>query len=149
MQAIVSLSHSLYCEWPEHFVHHLRPISNTVEEQCSCSIRKKFVFVFDYAILVVGANPANCDLLIFAVYGLDETIVSKPAIIGVVVFDGSHSLRHGFLHCSFPKQCLWDRYISHEAYVNDITDVINECCDSPEPLVSEETGYFGYQAWLR
>ena len=145
----MSLSHSLDCKWPEHFVHHLRPISNTVEEQCSCSIRKKFVFVFDYAILVVGANPAKCNLLIFAVDGLDETIVSKPAVVGVVMFDFSSGLCHGFLHCSFCKQCLWERKISHEVDVDEVTDVVYECCYSPESLISEETRHLGYQSWLR
>ena len=63
------------------------------------SVCKKFVFVFDDTVLMVGAYPTECNLLIFAIYSFNETIVRKPAIVGVLVQDSMASLSHVFLHC--------------------------------------------------
>ena len=67
---------------------------------------------------MVGAYLTECDILIFAIYSFNETIVRKPAILGVLVQDGPTSLSHGFLHWCFCQQCLCKRQISHEVNIN-------------------------------
>ena len=62
------------------------------------SVRNKLVFVSDDTLLMVGAYPTECALLIFGIYSFNRTIVVKPAIVGVVVQNSPTSLSHGFLH---------------------------------------------------
>ena len=57
------------------------------------------IFIFYDSVLVVRAYATECGILIFPINSVDETIVRKTAVVGVVVLNGSSSLCHEFLHC--------------------------------------------------
>ena len=50
--------------------------------------------------------PAEGKFLTFAIDSVNKSIVYKPAIIGVVVFDGSSRLCHHIYHSLFGKHRL-------------------------------------------
>ena len=90
--------------------------------------------VFDNTVLMVGAYPTECYILIFAIYSFNKTIVGKSAIAGVVAQDGPTRLGHGFPHCCFCQQCLCYTQISHEVNVNEITYVVVKRCNPQSHL---------------
>ena len=70
-----------------------------MKNECAFSCCEDFIFIFYDSVLVLRAYTVEYDLLIFPINIVDEPIVSKPAIVGVVVLNGSSILCHDFLHC--------------------------------------------------
>ena len=99
LQAIQPLSYSFNYKWPEHLINHVGPHTSSVKQECASSCYEDFIFIFYDSVLVVPAYATECDLFIFPINSVDETVVSKPAIVGVVVLNGSSILCHDFLHC--------------------------------------------------
>ena len=98
-QAVQPLRYSFDCKRPKHFINHVGPHVSTVKQECASSCCENFYFIFYDSVLVVHAYAIECDLLIFPINSVDETIVSKPAGVGMLVLIGLSSMCHDFLHC--------------------------------------------------
>ena len=93
LQAVHPFSYSFNLIWPEHFINHVGPHTPAVKKECASSCCEDFIFIFYYSVLVVRAYSTECDILIFPTNSVDETIVRKTAVVGVVVLNGSSSDR--------------------------------------------------------
>ena len=62
---------------------------------------------------MMSANGAEGYLLVLAIDLIQEALVSKGAVIGMVVLDGVISLRHHFLKSLHGKYCFIDSEILH------------------------------------
>ena len=98
-QAVQSFSYSFDCKRPEHLINCAVPHTSAVKQECASFCGKDFVLIFYDSVLVVRAYAAECYLLIFPINSVDEPLVSKSAVVGVVVLNGYSSLCYDFLHC--------------------------------------------------
>ena len=92
LQAVQRFRYSFNCKRLEHFINHVGPHTSAVKQECASSCCEYFVFILYDSVMVVHAYATECDLLIFPINNVDETIVRKPAVVGVVVINGSSSL---------------------------------------------------------
>ena len=99
LQNIQPFSYSFDFKWPEHFINHVGPHMFAVKQECASSCCDDFVFILYDSVLVVRAYATEFDLLIFPINSVNETIVSKTAVVCVIVLNGSYSLCHDFIHC--------------------------------------------------
>ena len=99
LRVVQPFSYSFDCKRPEHFINHVEPHTSAVNQECVSSYCEDFVLILYYSVLVVRAYATGYDLLIFHINSVDETIFSKPAVVGVVVLNISSSLFHYFLYC--------------------------------------------------
>ena len=65
---------------------------SAVKQECVSSCCEDFIFILYDSVLVVHTYATEYDLLIFPIKSVDETIFSKPAVVGVVVPNSSSSL---------------------------------------------------------
>ena len=79
----------------------------------------------------MSANGTEGYLLLLSIDLIQETLVSKGTIIGVIVLDGVVSLRHHLLKSLHCKDSLIDSKISHQMNVDEIADVVTEGSTSP------------------
>ena len=109
----MSFGGGLEGKWPEHCVNHLWPHPNTMQEQSASRESKHLVIVFDNTVLMMSADGTEGYLLLLAIDLIQETLVSKGTIIGVIVLDGAVSLRHHFFKSFHCKDSLIDGKILH------------------------------------
>ena len=99
LQSVKPFSYNFDWKQPEHFINHVGPHTSAVKQECVSSFCGDVLFIFYDSVLVVRAYATECDILIFPINSVDETIVSKPAVVGMVVLNGSSILCHDFLQC--------------------------------------------------
>ena len=99
LQAVQPFSYSFEFKRPKHSINRVGTHTSAVKQDCVSSCAKDFVLIFYDSVLVVRAYAEECYLLIFPINSVDEPVVIKPSIVGVLVLNGSSSLCHDFIHC--------------------------------------------------
>ena len=97
---------------------------------------------------MMSANGAEGDLLVLVINLIQESLVSKGAVIGMVVFDRAISLCHHLLESLHCKDSLVDSEVTHEMDLDKITDVVAEGCAAPNASACEEARHLGDETWL-
>ena len=75
LQTVKPFGNSFNYKRPEHVVNHLRPHSDTVQEERSRARGECFILILNDAILVMRSHATESQLLTFSIHGIDETIV--------------------------------------------------------------------------
>ena len=86
----------------------------------------------------MSADVAEVYLLVLAIDLIQESLVSKGAVVGMLVLDGAVSLRHNLLESLHCKDSLVDSEVTHEMDVDKVTDVVTEGSAAPDASACEE-----------
>jgi hypothetical protein len=86
----------------------------------------------------MSADVAEVYLLVLAIDLIQESLVSKGAVVGMLVLDGAVSLRHNLLESLHCKDSLVDSEVTHEMDVDKVTDVVTEGSAAPNVSACEE-----------
>ena len=82
-------------------VYNSQPHSHAMYKERPSTSSQNIILILNFTIMVVCPNSTKGNPLIFLINGITEPIVSKPAIVSVIVIDSLPSLCHQFFQCLF------------------------------------------------
>ncbi len=84
---------------------------------------------------MMRTNHAKYFLLILPVDLIQKSLLRKCAVISVAMLDNAICLRQILLKGFKCKNCLVDGKVLHEMNIDKITNMITECCASPNSTI--------------
>ena len=120
-QSVVLVHHILQCKWPQCKVDGLWPSTICMKQLLSCQVLEVSCGPLSNAILKMGFDATLADVLI-----VNFTIVSKPAVVCMVLFDSDTMTGHNFSNAAFCLHCFSQWWGLMEMEIVQAQGVVNK-----------------------